>query len=431
MMVSHAGDTAVSGVSLVGTLDVLLILLFSSMVSGGSVVVSQALGRKNPEEARAASKQLIYVATGIAVAVSTLVLVFRKPLLSLLFGSVEPAVMAHAESYFFFIALSFPCLALESACAALFRSMGNSLTSLLVSIMMNLLNVTGNAILIFGFEMGAAGAAIATLISRTVGAVVITLLLHNKKNVIYIEKLFSYRPDRKVIRSILHIGVPHGIENGMFQFGKLLTQALIATMPTAAIAANAVANTLANFQYTAGSAFQSTMVTVVGRCVGAEEKAQAKRYSRVILLLNYALLFLVIVFTVIFAKPLIAVYDLEASSADLAHQLILYHSACAILVWPIAFTLPSAFRAASDVRFPLVISMFSMWVFRVAGSYFFALETVSVFGLFSFSGLGMGVMGVWAAMTVDWAFRTTFFLIRFVSGKWLLHAKPKKAQKAE
>lgn len=418
MMVSYAGEAAVSGVSLVNTLDTLLVIVFSSLVSGGAVVVSQELGKRDLERACACAKQLLYATAGIAVLLTVTVVTLRRPLLSLLFGSVEADVMQSAMGYFFFIALSFPFLAVESSCAASFRAMGNSMVSLLVSLMMNLVNVAGNALLIFVFEWGAVGAAVATLFSRMLGAAVITILLLNKKHEIHIEKLFHYKPDFKVIRSILHIGVPNGIENGMFQFGKLLTQTLVSTMPTAAIAANAVANTLANIQYMAGSAFSSTMVTVVGRCIGAREQAQAKRYSRILTGLNYLALFAVAVFTVIFARPLIGVYDLSEASSALAYRLILYHTVCAVLVWPIAFTLPSAFRAASDVRFPLVVSMFSMWVFRVALSYLFAPEAFDFLGL-HLPGLNMGVMGVWVAMTIDWVFRTVLFLRRYLSGKWL------------
>lgn len=419
MMVSYAGEAAVSGVSLVNTLDTLLVLVFTSLVSGGAVVVSQALGRKDLPAARASAKQLYWITTIIAIVLSTIVIIFRHPLLHLLFGSVEADVMESALGYFFFVALSFPLLAMDSAAAACFRAMGNSMVSLLVSLMMNLINLGGNALFILVFEWGAVGAAVATLLARIVGATVLTVLLHSKKNDVYLEKMLRYKPDFRVIRSILHIGVPNGIENGMFQFGKLLTQTLISTMPTAAIAANAVANTLANIQYMTGAAFSNTMVTVVGRCIGAEEKEQAKRYSRLITLLEYLALFIMALVTVIFAKPLIAVYDLSPDSSALAYRLILYHSICAILVWPIAFTLPSAFRASSDVRFPLVVSMFSMWTFRVALSYIFSMETVSIWGWISFPGLGMGVAGVWVAMTVDWLFRTILFTWRYLSGKWL------------
>lgn len=423
MMVSHAGESAVAGVSLVNTLDVLLVVSFTSLVTGGSVVVSQFLGKKDFESSRAASKQLLYVSTGIALLLTTVVLIFRTPLLTALFGDAEADVMASASSYFFFVALSFPFLAIESAVAAVFRVMGNSVISMYVSVIMNLINVAGNALLIIGFEIGAAGAAIATLFSRIVGAGILLVLIRNKKNVIYIEKMLSYRPDFRVIREILRIGIPNGIENSMFQFGKLLTQSLISAMPTYAIAANAVASNLANFQYMPGTAFSNTMITVVGRCIGAGEKEQAKKYTRLLTFSTYACLWLIVIGTFVLASPVIKMYDLSPDAADIANKLIIYHAICAAAIWPVAFTLPASFRAASDVKFPLVVSMFSMWTFRVALSYVFSLETVTVFG-YTFTGLGMGVMGVWVAMTVDWLFRAALFVYRHFSGRWLNVYKP-------
>ena len=274
IMVAYAGEAAVSGVSLINTLDVLLVLVFSSLVAGGSVVISQALGTKDSERARDASKQLFFVSTGISALLTLVITLVRVPLLNVLYGDVEAAVMFSAERYFFFIALSFPFLAIENVCASMLRVMGDTFTAMLVSVGMNLLNVCGNAVLIIGFDMGAAGAAIASLIARICGAGVLFVMLQSKKRVLYLSNFRSYRPDLPTIRSILRIGVPNGIENGMFQFGKLLTQSLISSMGTAAIAANAVASTLANFQYMPGSAVGATMITVVGRCIGADEKSK-------------------------------------------------------------------------------------------------------------------------------------------------------------
>lgn len=423
MMVSEAGEAAVSGVSLVNTLDTILVLAFGSLVSGGAVVVSQFLGRKSEEAARAAAKQLLYTATAVAIVISLAAVLFGKPLLSLLFGSVESDVMYHAENYFFFVALSFPFLAINNAGGALYRAMGNSLMSMLISLIMNLFNVCGNALLIYGLEMGAAGAAIATLASRILGTVITLLLIRQKKNVIYVDHFLKYRPDFPIIKEILRIGIPNGIENSMFQFGKLLTQSLISSMGTAAIAANAVALSLANYQYMPGTAFSNAMVIVVGRCIGAEEKKQAKHYSRVLVGITYLCLWAVVLATFLFAKPIIGIYDLSPEATEIAHQLILYHAIWAALIWPIAFTLPSALRAASDVRFPLVVSMFSMWTFRVAFSYIFSLESITFFGI-TLPGLGMGTMGVWVAMTVDWVFRTILFSVRYLSGKWLTVYRP-------
>lgn len=422
MMVSSAGEAAVSGVSLCTTLDVLLINIFTAMVSGGAVVISQFLGKRDMDLVKDSSKQLLYATTGIAVLITLAVLVVRVPLFNLLFGDVEADVMSSAQSYFFFIALSFPFLGLYDAGAVLFRTMGNSMISMIVSIFMNILNVIGNAIFIFVFDMGAAGAAISTLISRIIGSVIMTALLHNKKNVIYVEKLFHYRPDFGIIKSILRIGVPNGIENSMFQFGKLLTQSLISSLGTTMIAANAVGGNLVNFQYMPGGAIGAVMITVVGRCIGAQEKEQAKKYAKILVGATYACLWVVVLGTWLFAEPLIGLYNLSPESAAEAKTLILTHAACAAVIWPLAFTLPNAFRAASDVKFSMKTSVFSMWVFRVALSYVFAKGSIAIFGV-TIPGLGLGVLGVWVAMYVDWVFRAILFVIRFISGKWLTKYK--------
>ena len=422
MMVSSAGEAAVSGVSLVNSLDILLIYAFSSLVTGGSIVVSQFFGKQDMNLVRSASKQLLYVATGVATVLSVTVILLRIPLLTLLFGDVAPDVMSSAQDYFFYIALSFPFLALSSAGTALYQCMGNSLISMLVSLLMNVINVVGNAILIYIYDMGAAGAAIATLISRVVGAILIIILLHNKKNLIYIEKLFHYKPDFAIIKRILQLGVPNGIEHSMFQFGKLLTQSLISSMGTAAIAANAVANTLATFQYMPGNAIGLATTTVVGRCIGAKENEQAKKYSRILLGATYVGLWIIVLSTCLFSKQIISLYNLSADSAKLANKLIIYHALTAAVIWPLAFTLPSSFKAASDVQYTLRVSVFSMWVFRVAFSYVFATKSTTFFGM-TIPGLGLGVFGVWLAMTLDWVFRAVLFVIRYVSGRWLTKYK--------
>ncbi len=418
IMVSSAGEAAVSGVSLVNSLDTMLVIAFGALVSGGAVIVAQFLGQGNREGALSSAKQLLYSSAAVALIISVTVMILQNFLLNLLFGDVEPDVMQSAKDYFVFVALSFPFLAINNAGGALYRVMGNSTMSMLISLMMNVINVCGNYVLIYNFGMGAAGAAISTFVSRIIGTVVTLALLRNRRNTVYVDNYLDYRPDFPVIKEILRIGVPNGIENSMFQFGKLMTQSLISSMGTAAIAANAVASTLANYQYMPGTAFSNTIVTIVGRCIGAEEKEQAKRYSRILITATYICLWAVVALTFFIAKPVIGIYELSASGAEIAHELIIYHAICAAVIWPIAFTLPSAFRAASDVKFPLIVSMFSMWTFRVGLSYYFSLDVVEIFG-FSFAGLGLGPLGVWVAMTVDWVFRAILFGIRFLRGKWL------------
>ena len=280
IMVSAAGEAAVSGVSLVGTLDVLLITAFSSLVTGGSVVISQSLGENDNTMARECAKQLIYVTTGIAVVITVIVGCVREPLLNLLYGKAATDVMQNAQDYFMIISLSFPFLAINSSCAALFRTMGNTVTPMGVSIGMNIINVIGNAVFIYGFHMGAAGAAIATLISRIAGAAVGIVLLHNRKNTVYFDKILRYRPNIGIIKKMLYIGVPHGIEESFFSLGRLMTQSLISSMGTASIAANSVASTIANYQYMTSSAISSVVIPVVGRCIGAKKKTRLSNIQK-------------------------------------------------------------------------------------------------------------------------------------------------------
>ena len=416
VMVASAGDAAVSGVSLVDSVNLLMAYVIGALASGGSITISQLLGAKNREYANKAVKQLVWVVLIVAVTLMTIMLVFRKSLLSLIFGSIEADVMASAQIYFLFTAMSYPFLALYNAGAATFRAMGNSKISMKASLIMNVINVSGNALLIFVFKMGAAGAAIATLFARMVGACIMMYLVHDKKLEVYLGKALSWRPDWNLIKRICAIGIPNGLENGMFQFGKVITQSLISSFGTVAIAANAAASGLNSVQYTAGGALGMAMVVVVGRCIGACETEQAKKYARKLLLIAYSIVGTLSVLMAIFSGPLVGIYGLSPESTGLAQKLFLLHCAAVCTVHPTAFCLTNSFRAASDVRFTMIISMVSMWIFRVGLSY--------VFGRY----MGMGVMGVWYAMVCDWTFRAIVFGTRFIRGTWLTKYKALKTE---
>lgn len=422
MMVSYAGEAAVSGVSLVGTLDNLLIQAFAALTTGGSVIVSQYIGKKEPHRARDAAMQLIFSTTFVATVLSAVVMMVRIPLLNLFYGSTEAAVMSNAQDYLFFILFSFPFLALNNACNSLFRTMGNSLTPMLCSLLTNAVNICGNAILIYGFKMGAAGAAIATLLARIVTSTVLLSLLRNPKRMIHLRGLRRCKPNFGIIKQILHIGIPGGIENSMFQFGRLLTQSVISSMSTAAIAANAVANTISTLQHIPGISIGNATVPIVGRCIGAGEKEQAKKYSCILLIAAYLGNLAVILITTLLLRPIIGLYTLSDEAVGLAVQILLFHAVAASILWPPAFSLPHTFRAASDAKFPSVISSLSMWIFRVGFSYLLALDHVSLFGI-TIPCLGLGIMGVWYAMTADWLFRAVIYGIRYVSNHWLTKYK--------
>lgn len=406
MMVARVGEAAVSGVSLVDTLTVLLIGLFGAMATGGAVVSAQFLGQKKEGLACKAGEQLLVAILALSFILMALALLFGNRILILLFGNVNSDVMANARTYLFYSALSFPFIAIYNACAALFRSMGNSKVSMLTALIMNLINIVGNAILIFGFSMGVAGAAIATLISRIFAATIMYILLLNKKHVIHFESIRAFRIDTPMINRILKIGIPNGLENSVFQIGKILVQGIVAGLGTSAITANAIAGTVGGLGVLPGSAIGIALITVVGQCVGARDFDGVKHYT--FRLMRFAYLCMAVANGIlIFMIPLILkLYGLTEETARISSELMIYHCILATLIWPLSFSLPNALRAANDVKFTMWVSMISMWVWRIGFSYFLVFV------------LHLGVLGVWIAMTIDWLFRSIFFVIRLRQEKY-------------
>ena len=400
MMVSRVGEAAVSGISLVDSVNVLLIQVFAALATGGAVVVSQYLGRRDRQSACAAARQLIWITALLATVIGAVVLVGNRWILQFVFGRVEPAVMENAMTYFWLSALSYPFIAVYNAGAALFRSMGNSKVSMMTSFIINIINIGGNAILIYGFHWGTAGAGTATLVSRAVAAVVMVVLLHHRNNPVYLEGLLRPYLDRKLAGSILKVGIPNGVENGMFQVGKLLVAGLISSFGTAAIAANAICNNLGSISNIPGAAIGLGMVTVVGQCVGARDHAQARRYTKLLLGWTYAVMMLTNLAVMLLAEPLIGMYHVGAETNRMAFEVMAVYCIMCAVVWPLSFTTPNALRAAGDARFTMTVSMFSMWIFRIGFSYILG------------SWMQIGLFGVWLAMEIDWVVRALFFTIR-------------------
>lgn len=400
MMVAAVGETAVSGVALVDSISLLVIQVLSAMATGGAVVCSQYMGRREPQRASQAAGQLVLITAGLSLVIAGIAFIGNRHLLRLIFGSVEQAVMDNAQTYFWFMAMSYPFLALYNSGAALFRSMGNSKVSMKVSLAMNAINVVGNALCVFGLHMGVEGVAIPTLISRMFAAVVIMILVHRPENTIRISSVSQLLPNPDMIRKILTVAVPSGLENGMFQFGKIALQSLVSTLGTASIAGYAVATNLVTFQYLPGNALGLGLITVVGQCVGASEPEQAKSYTKKIIAVNYALLFVICTVMVIFRSPIVGIYNLSPEASGLAQGLLLIHS-CGMSIWPLGFALPNALRAGMDAKFTMMVSVFSMWMFRIGLGYVF----IKVFH--------MSVLGIWYAMFIDWIFRVIVFVWRF------------------
>ncbi|MDD3251689.1 MAG: MATE family efflux transporter [Lachnospiraceae bacterium] len=400
VMVAAVGEAAVSGVALVDSISMLVIQLLAALATGGAVVCSQYIGKQRPDQACRAAGQLILIAAGASMVFTVIALAGNRNLLRLVFGKTEDAVMDNAATYFWLTALSYPFLALYNSVAALFRSMGNSRVSMEASMVMNGINVVGNAICIYGLHMGVEGVAIPTLISRMFAAMLMLHLVRRPEHVIRVTSLAQLKPERYMIKKILAVGVPSGLENGMFQFGKLALQRLVATLGTASIAGFAVASNLVTLEYLTGTALGLGLITIVGQCVGAGEAEQARTYTKQLLMVNYGILAVVCSILIFGRGPIVGIYNLSEEASQMAQNLIFAHS-CAMIIWPPAFTMPNTLRAGLDARFTMMVSVFSMWVFRIGFAYLF----VAIWH--------MGVMGIWYAMFIDWAFRLVLFSWRF------------------
>ena len=405
IMVATVGEHAVSGVSLVDNIFILLIYLFAALATGGAVVMGQYLGQNKHEKANRAVNQLILFTALFAICIMIGLYLARNLILHRVFGAIEANVMEASKTYLLIVSASIPFIALYNAGAAVFRTMGNSKVPMYLSMMMNAINVGGNAILIFGFGMGVAGAATSTLVSRVISAVAIILLLCSPEHLLHLERPFSFKLDFGMLKKIAYIGIPNGLENGMFQLGKIMVLSMITGFGTAAIAANAVSNIIATFQVLPGMSVGMAVITVCSRCVGAGDY-EARYYTRKILKLVHILIIVFSVTTLVALPGIMHLYNLSDDAMTFTKQIIWYHGICCMLIWPEAFTLPNTLRAASDVKFCMILSIISMWVFRIAFSYIIAVR------------MGMGVLGVWIAMTIDWAVRAVLFIIRYRGKRW-------------
>ena len=406
IMVATVGEHAVSGVSLVDNIFILLIYLFAALATGGAVVMGQYLGQNKHEKANRAVNQLILFTALFAICIMIGLYLARNLILHRVFGAIEANVMEASKTYLLIVSASIPFIALYNAGAAVFRTMGNSKVPMYLSMMMNAINVGGNAILIFGFGMGVAGAATSTLVSRVISAGAINFLLCSPEHLLHLERPFSFKLDFGMLKKIAYIGIPNGLENGMFQLGKIMVLSMITGFGTAAIAANAVSNIIATFQVLPGMSVGMAVITVCSRCVGAGDYEAARYYTRKILKLVHILIIVFSVTTLVALPGIMYLYNLSDDAMTFTKQIIWYHGICCMLIWPEAFTLPNTLRAASDVKFCMILSIISMWVFRIAFSYIIGVR------------MGMGVLGVWIAMTIDWAVRAVLFIIRYRGKRW-------------
>jgi putative MATE family efflux protein len=407
VMMSSVGEHAVSAVNIVDNINNLLIIVFAALCTGGAVVVSQYIGRKDKRSSRLASRQLVYTAISAALAIMVIALIFRKPILWLFYGALSDDVRSAAEVYLLVTSLSYPSLALYNANAALFRAAGNSKVTMRIALLVNIMNIGGNAFCIYVLKIGVLGAALSTLLSRTTAAIITTVMLvREKHSPISLVGLHKLRFIRSMLRSILNVGVPSGLESSMFQLGRLLTQRIFPTFGTTAIAANAIASVINSFSFMPGMACGMALLTVVGQCVGAGDYAEAKKQCAKLMKLAYLIMFIMSGIVLLFMEQLVSLFNLSPEAGELAKSFLRIHCISMMIGWPISFALPNALRAAGDARFCMIAATISMWTVRVSLAYLLIYTT------------SIGPVSVWLAMGGDFLVRGSCYTWRWLSGRW-------------
>lgn len=405
-VIGFVGEAAVSGVSLVNSFNTIFINLFTALASGGAVVISQYIGRKEEKHAGEAATQLLTASVLLSVVISVVILIFNGSLMRLIFGKVEADVMDACVTYLRISAYSYPALAVYNAGAALYRSFGKTSTTMYISIVANILNVVGNCIGVFILQAGVPGVAVPSLISRTFSAIVITVLCFSKKNPVRYLKNWLVKMDIGLQKKILGIAVPNGIESGVFQLVKVALSSVVALFGTYQIAANGVAQSIWSMAALVCVTMGPVYITVIGQCMGAGDVIQAELYFKKLTKITVA--FAVIWNTLIFALTPVVMnfYALEDKTKYLTILLVLVHNIFNTIAFPFADPLGKGLRATGDVKFTMFTSLFTTIVVRLIFSILFGI------------GMGLGVMGIAYAMCLDWSVRGIIFWWRFKQGKW-------------
>ncbi|MBR5502986.1 MAG: MATE family efflux transporter [Methanobrevibacter sp.] len=407
MMVATLGEVAISGVSLVDFLMQLLIFSFSALATGGAVIAGQYLGNNEREKACESSDQLVWFTAILSIILAVLVVFAKDFLIGLLFGQISQDVWDIARIYLNYMAISIPFIAIYNSGAAIFRTSGNARLPMRIMLICDVLNVIGNAILLFVFGFGVEGVAIPTVMARALSAFAMLYFLTQEKRELHIYKTFRHKFNFELLKKVLNVGIPYGVENGLFQLGRILVLSLVSTFGTMAIAANSVGYAIGIFSVLPGFAINLALTTVISRCVGSNDYEQAKFYNKKILILVY-ISHLIINAALIASLPLIlGIYNLNPQTAAMTTEMVVWHGIFAVIIWPIAFSLPSTFRGAGDARWPMVVSLSVMFICRIGLSYVIA------------DFLGVGVFGTWIAMFIDWFVRSGFYIYRYFSGKWM------------
>jgi putative MATE family efflux protein len=406
LVISYVGEAAVSGVSLVNQFNTIFIYLFTALASGGAVVISQYIGNDDMETAGDSASQLLLFSTIFSVIIAIVVLIGNKWMLGAMFGKVEPDVMQACITYLKISAYSYPALAVYNSGAAIYRSIGKTSTTMYISIMSNIINVVGNIIGVFVLKAGVAGVAYPSLIARTFSAVVITVICFKKENGVVYSKKSLMRWDSDMMKRILGISVPNGMENGIFQLVKVALSSIVALFGTYQIAANGVAQSIWSLAALSGVAMGPVFITVIGQCMGNNDIEAAEYYFKkllkITLIISAVWNLLILVLTPLFLR----FYAIEYETKQLVMWLVILHNVFNTVAFPFSGALGNGLRAAGDVKFTMWFSILTTVAVRLVCSWIFAVV------------LNMGVMGIAWAMCCDWTVKGVIYFIRLRSGKW-------------
>ena len=406
IMVASLGEAAISGVSLVDFLMQLLIFSFSALATGGAVVAGQYLGDRQLDKAKNSATQLVWFSTILSIILMIVVVLLRQILIGVLFGQIEADVWHNADMYLYIVALSIPFIAIYNAGAAIFRTTNDATLPMKIMLVCDVLNILGNAYCIYFLGWDVRGVAIPTVISRVVAAIAVMYFAVDEDYKLHIKRTFRHRFDTKILKKVLQVGIPYGIENGLFQLGRVLVLSLVSTFGTMAIAANSVGYAIGIFSVLPGFAINLGLTAVISNCVGANDYDQARYYNKKCLILVF--ISHIIINLIIFAilPMVLGIYNLSAETARMTTEMVIWHGIFAIVVWPLSFTIPATFRGAGDSKSVMYISLAVMFTCRIALSYVIA------------DWMGVGVFGTWIAMFIDWYVRAGIYIYRYFSNKW-------------
>ena len=406
IMVASLGEAAISGVSLVDFLMQFLIFSFSALATGGAVVAGQYLGDKQIDKAQNSATQLVWFSTISSTVLMIAVIILRQFLISILFGQIEADVWHNADIYLYIVALSIPFIAIYNAGAAIFRTTNNASLPMKIMLVCDILNVAGNAICIYHLGWDVTGVAVPTVISRVLAALAILYFVIDEEYILHIKKTFRHRFDRLILKKVLQVGIPYGVENGLFQLGRILILSLVSTFGTMAIAANSVGYAIGIFSVLPGFAINLGLTAIISRCVGANDYEQARYYNRKCLAMVFISHFAINMVIFAIFPWVLGIYNLSPQTAQMATEMVFWHGVFAIIIWPLSFTVPATFRGAGDSKSVMYISLAVMFTCRIALSYVIA------------DWMGIGVFGTWIAMFIDWYVRAGIYIYRYFSNKW-------------